>query len=127
MNLRRIAAGASVALVTVVGPVIGLATGPAGADPTNAKRSNVFPITCEENGTLTIVTNGNGRWTPGLVTTNNQVGHPYELHSSGSFTPTGGATQTFTEDFVKPAPRNGRLDVCTSPPRRLQRVRLLHG
>jgi len=93
--------------------VIAAGAGSAAADPTNAKKGEVIPIVCEHNGRLTVATNGNGEWTPGLVTTNHQVGIPYEFHIRGTFTPVGGSTETFSEDSVKRAPRNGRLDTCT--------------
>ena len=92
---------------------IGLA-GPAAADPINSKNAEPINITCDNGiGTVQIVSNGNGRWTPGLVTTSNLVGIPYEFHVVGTFTPTGGTPETFTEDAVKPAPRSGRLATCT--------------
>jgi len=48
------------------------------------------------------------------VTTNHQVGIPYEFHITGTFTPNDGSpTQTFSDDLAKRAPRNGRLDTCT--------------
>ena len=110
MNVRRIGAAGAAALAMTVGPLL---AGPAGADPVNAKKGEILPISCEVNGDLTVATNGNGDWTPGLVTTNNQVGNPYEFHIVGSFTPTDGEPQPFTEDSVKRAPHNGRLDTCT--------------
>jgi hypothetical protein len=86
----------------------------AAADPTNAKNGEVLELQCDGGlGTLVISTNGNGDWTPGLVTTSNQVLIPYRFHFEGSFTPVGGATETFSEDEAKPAPRNGRHAVCT--------------
>jgi hypothetical protein len=93
--------------------VIAGGAGAAGADPTNAKKSEVIPITCDINGSLTVATNGNGEWTPGLVTTNNQVGIPYEFHITGTFTPTGGSPESLADDSVRRAPHNGRLDTCT--------------
>jgi hypothetical protein len=90
-----------------------LVAAPAGADPTNAKNAQVVTAHCDPLGTLDVVSNGNGRWTPGLVTTNNQVGVPYEFHVTGTFTPTGGEPESFSDDLVKPAPHNGRLATCT--------------
>src|SRR5687768_255350 len=101
------------AAVSVAG-LLGVASGSAGADPVNAKKAELLTMVCDSGlGTLQIATNGNGQWTPGLVTTSTQVGIPYEFHISGSFTPTGGVPETFTEDFVKRAPRHGRLATCT--------------
>jgi hypothetical protein len=100
---------------SAAGALLGAAVGPASADPTNAKNSETFDVVCANGlGTLPISTNGNGTWTPGHVTSSNQVLIPYELHISGSFTPSdGGPTETFTDDNVKKAPHNGRLASCT--------------
>jgi hypothetical protein len=86
----------------------------AGADPTNAKKGEILAIQCDEGlGSLTVALNGNGEFTPGHVTTSTQVGIPYALHIEGAFTPTGGEPEPFVDDSAKPAPRNGRLAVCT--------------
>jgi hypothetical protein len=111
--MRRSNVRALTALLGVAA-VLGIGAGPAVADPTNAKKGEILAIECDEGlGSLTIATNGNGEWTPGLVTTSTQVGIPYRFHIEGSFTPTGGETEFFTDDSEKPAPRNGRLAVCT--------------
>ena len=107
MKFRRIAAGATVALSALT--TSGLIAGPADADPTNAKKGQVFSAACEDLGTIELATNGNGDWTPSLLTAGNQVLVPYGLHLE--FTPIGGPTQSV--DFSKPAPKNATLDVCT--------------
>jgi hypothetical protein len=113
MNTRGTTVRTGLALLTAAG-MVAVLPGTAGADPIKPKTSSVFPIECEHLGSLTVATNGNGDFTPGHVTTSTQVGIPYELHLSGSFTPSdGGPTETFTEEHVKRGPRNGRLDVCT--------------
>jgi hypothetical protein len=120
MNARRTTFRTTLALMTAAG-ALGVLPPPAGADPVNAKNGQLLPIVCEKLGSLTVATSGdNGSdnsknaFTPGHVTTSTQVGIPYEVHTSGSFTPNdGGETQTFSDDFVKKAPHNGRLDVCT--------------
>jgi hypothetical protein len=119
MNARRTTLRTTLALLTAAG-ALGVLPGTAGADPVNAKTGQLLPIVCEKLGSLTVATNDNGNdhsknnFTPGLVTTSTQVGIPYEVHTSGTFTPSdGGETQTFSDDFVKKAPHNGRLDVCT--------------
>lgn len=89
-------------------------SGSASADPAKSKNAEIIPIECDSGiGTVEVVTNGNGEWTPGHVRMNNQVLIPYEFHISGSFTPPGGPTESFSEDLVKKAPRNGRLATCT--------------
>jgi hypothetical protein len=88
--------------------------GTAAADPVNAKKGELLTVTCDNGlGTFDVVTNGNGRFTPGLVTTSNLVGIPYEVHFTGTFTPPGGEPQSSSEDFVKKAPKSGRLANCT--------------
>jgi hypothetical protein len=106
MMVRRVGLGIALAMAAAVA-AIALAT-PAGADPVN--HGEVLTLECDGLGTLEIATNGNGQWTPGLVTSDNQVLVPYAFHFE--FTPAG-SNQTFTEHVAKPAPRNGRLDVCT--------------
>jgi hypothetical protein len=101
------AAGATVALAALT--TSGLVAGPAGADPTNAKKGEVLSLACGDLGTIEIATNGNGDWTPGHLTTSNQVLVPYAFHFE--FTPPGGETQS--EDISKHAPKNATLDVCT--------------
>jgi hypothetical protein len=107
MKYGRMAAGATVALAALT--TSGLIAGPAGADPTNAKKGQVYDVACEDLGTVQIATNGSGEWTPVLLTASNQVLVPYRLHLE--FTPVGGETQSL--DLVKPAPKNATLDVCT--------------
>ena len=86
--------------------------GVAGADP--VKHFEPITVTCDSGiGTVQVVSSDQGRWTPGLVTTSNLVGIPYEFHVVSTFTPTGGEPQTFTDDRAKPAPHSGRLATCT--------------
>jgi hypothetical protein len=82
---------------------------PVAADP----NGDVLELECDRLGTLEVVVFSNGPFAPGLVVGSNQVLLPYELHIEGSFTPTGGEPETFTDDFVKAAPRHGRTDHCT--------------
>src|SRR5207247_6412187 len=55
MKFTRVAAGATVVLAALT--TSGLIAGPAGADPTNAKKGQVFDMTCEGLGTVEIATN----------------------------------------------------------------------
>ena len=114
MHLRRTTARTGLALI-VAAAGLGLLPDAAGADPVNAKKGQLIPLVCDELGSVTVAVNGNGAFTPGLVVTSTQVGVPYEIHASGTFTPhdPNFPTETFTDDNVKPAPRNRRLDVCT--------------
>ena len=112
MNFTRMAAGATMALAALT--TCGLIAGPAGADPTNAKKGQVFNVTCEGLGTVEIATNGSGDWTPVLLTTTNQVLVPYRLHLE--FTPVGGETQTL--DLVKPAPKKKKAPPKPAKPKR---------
>ena len=106
MNIRRL--GAGIALAMAATPVGVVFATPASADPVN--HGEVLTLECDGLGTLEIATTGDGQWTPGLLTSNNQVLVPYAFHFE--FTPAG-SDETFTEDIAKPAPRNGRLDMCT--------------
>lgn len=102
---NRLIAGVFVALAALAVAV------PAAADN---KKGNPLTLNCATLGIVNITTNdAGGTWTPGQVTAGNMVLNPYELHISGVYTPDEGAPFPFTEDNVKNAPRNGRLDVCT--------------
>ncbi len=108
MRLRGVLAGVGMTAMLLAG------AGSASADPAQSKKSQTLVVECDSGiGTVEVVTNGNGEWTPGHVRMNNQVLIPYEFHFSGSFTPPGGPTEFFSEDSVKKAPRNGRLATCT--------------
>ena len=89
--------------------------GTAGADP--IKKGPPITVNCDNGvGTVQIVSpndNEHPNWTPGLVTTSNLVGIPYEVHIVETFTPIVGEPHTFTTDIVKPAPHSGRLATCT--------------
>jgi hypothetical protein len=82
---------------------------PAAADP----KGDILELECDRLGTLEVVVFSNGPFAPGLVVGSNQVLIPYDFHIEGSFTPIGGAPETFTDDFAKAAPRHGRTDHCT--------------
>jgi hypothetical protein len=113
MNIGRTTLRTGLALLTAAG-ALAVLPGAAGADPVNAKKGELIPIVCDKLGSLTVAVNGNGDFTPGMVVTSTQVGIPYEVHTSGTFTPSdGGAVETFSDDVVKRGPRNGRLDQCT--------------
>ena len=107
MKCTRLAAGATAALTALTAS--GLVAGPAGADPINAKKGQVYDVVCENLGTVEIATNGSGDWTPVHLTAGDQVLVPYRLHLE--FTPVGGETQSL--DLFKPEPKNATLDVCT--------------
>ena len=88
--------------------------GSASADPVNSKNAEIIELVCDSGlGTIEIVTHGNGQWTPGHLLSNNQMLIPYEFHFVGTFTPTVGLPETFSEHAVKKAPSNGRLATCT--------------
>ena len=113
MRLRNLLIVAACGLTLAGSLVVGAS--PAGADPSAGRNFSSTAVTCDSGlGTVTVVTFGQGRWTPALVANSNLVLIPYEFHFSGTFTPTGGTAQTFSEDAVKPAPRNGRLATCTA-------------
>jgi hypothetical protein len=98
--------GAGVALLMTTGTLIGIVANAASADP----HGELITLECEVLGTLDIVTNGNGLWTPGHVVDGTQVLVPYRFRFE--FTPSGGGEPEVFE-VSKPGPANGRLDVCT--------------
>ena len=105
--LRTLAASATVALAALASS--SLIAGPAAADPTRAKKGQVFTLACEDLGVVEVATNGNSIWPPTLLTASTQVLVPYAFHLE--FTPPGGETQSV--DISKPAPKNATVDVCT--------------
>lgn len=92
-----------------------LAVGPAtaGAAPVKAKNVDHLALHCTKLGDVDVVLKGNGKWTPGHIVGSTRVVKPYEIHITGTFTPTGGVAQPFTSDSVKPAPQSRKLDECT--------------
>jgi len=105
---------AMLAVLAVAG-IVGMFSGTAGADPVNAKNAVSFDLVCNNGvGTVSVVVNGNGEWTPALAETGNQVFKPYEFHLTTVFTPTGGPTRPpEIDNSVKNAPMNGRLAECS--------------
>lgn len=95
---------------------VALGSSPAAAAPVNAKNAETLAIDCEHLGTVLVVVNGNGEWTPGHVVDGGpaRVGIPYAFRFEGTFTPADGSDpEVFVEETSKPAPHSGRLDVCT--------------
>lgn len=111
--MKRVGLFAMVMAVALAASVGGAAT--VSADPTNAKNAEVVELECTNGitGTLEVVTNGNGMWTPGHVVGSNQKLIPYSFQFTETFTPSGGGSPEInTETITKNAPRNGRLAVC---------------
>ena len=103
---KRLAAVASTAALLAAVPV-----GTAQADPT--KVGTVDLTGCDNGATYTINESpGNGNWTPGLVADGNSVLHPTSFDFT--FTPTGGATQTFS--VARNAPAGKTLITCSFGP-----------
>jgi hypothetical protein len=92
-----------------------LAIGPtsAGAAPVKAKTAEHLALHCTKLGDVEVVLNGKGTWTPGHIVGSTRVLKPYEIHVTGTFTPTSGAAQPIDDNSVKPAPKSRKLDVCT--------------
>jgi hypothetical protein len=107
---KQIAQGiALLALASSIGLSLGLATR-ANADPTGG----VIPLECDELGSVAIVIPGNGIATaPGLVVGSTQVGVPYAITLTGTFTPVGGEPEPILDAFERRAPAHDRLDHCT--------------
>jgi hypothetical protein len=78
-----------------------------------AKQAERLALQCEKLGSLAIVLNGKGTWTPGHVVGSTRVLKPYEIHITGTFTPKNGAPEPIDEHHVKKAPKSRKLDACT--------------
>jgi opacity protein-like surface antigen len=88
-------------LVAAAVMALGASAQVASADPTNAPNSLVVTATC--NGTdVSVVVNGNGTFSPGLVIGSTAVFVPTAFDLTFSFTPTGGTTETNHETAAKP-------------------------
>jgi hypothetical protein len=107
MRIRKTAAGATVALAALTTGA--LIAGPAAADPTGAKKGEVFTLECQGLGTVEVATNGNSIWPSTHLTAGNGVLVPYAFHLE--LTPSGGETQSV--DIAKHGPKNATVDVCT--------------
>lgn len=88
-----------VAGILALGVSSALMSGPAVADPSNAKNSFATELTCDNGRTYQVVVNGNGEFTPAHDTASNAVLIPV---SFGPFTGTirdnnGDVVETFTE------------------------------
>jgi hypothetical protein len=100
--MKRWAATAAMLLA-----LLGVLAAPAYADPPNIEP---FPITC--NGvTYTVVTPGQGNWTPALVTTSNQVLIPFSFHITVTNVATGEVV--FEEEVSKAAASRAATTTCT--------------
>ncbi len=99
------------ALVTVAALAVGPAA--AGASPANAKNVQRVAMHCTKLGDVEVLLKGNGTWTPGHVVGSTRVLKPYELHITGTYTPTGGSAQPVDQHSVKAAPNSRKLDECT--------------
>lgn len=80
---RRIAAALTL-LVASFGGLMALAQ-PASADPLNAKNSFVLEVACDNGHSYTVVSNGNGNFTP-----------VHDLNSTATLIPVSFGDQTFT-------------------------------
>jgi hypothetical protein len=100
---------------SIAAGVLVLATATAAsADPVNPpNRGLISTLHCKQLGDVTAIQEGNGLWTraamPWHALDSNLVLTVYAVHFE--FTPAGGDLTVV--DASKPAPQNGRLDVCT--------------
>jgi hypothetical protein len=90
--------------------LLGVLAAPAYADPTNAPNIEPFPITCD-GVTYTVVTPGQGNWTPALVTTSNQVLIPFSFHITVTNVATGEVV--LEEEVSKAAASHAATMTCT--------------
>ena len=87
--------------------LLGVLAAPAYADPPNIEP---FPITCD-GVTYTVVTPGQGNWTPALVTTSNQVLIPFSFHLTVTNVATGEVVEE--EEASKAAASHAATTTCT--------------
>ena len=87
--------------------LLGVSMAPAYADPPNIEP---FPITCD-GVTYTVVTPGQGNWTPALVTTSNQVLIPFSFHITVTNVATGEVV--LEEEVSKAAASHAATTTCT--------------
>jgi hypothetical protein len=87
--------------------LLGVLAAPAYADPPNIEP---FPITCD-GVTYTVVTPGQGNWTPALVTTSNQVLIPFSFHLTVTNVATGEVVEE--EEVSKAAASHAATTTCT--------------
>ena len=100
---------ALLALASSLGLAIVVAS-PANADP----KTGVVPLECDELGSLEVVVAGTtAPSTPGLAVVSTQVGVPYAITLSGTFTPVGGEPEPFLDVYERRAPAHQRVDHCT--------------
>jgi hypothetical protein len=83
----------------------------AAADPTNAKNSLTIPATCP-GGSVQVVVNGNGEFTPAHVVGSTAVFIPQSFNITFEFTPPGGPTESETDTSSKSNP-HGSLVTCS--------------
>ena len=92
--LRRGAIAALVAVTMAVSVQV------ASADPTNSKNSLVVTAVCGGEQ-VQVSVNGNGNFTPAHFLDSTSVFVPTALDVTFSFTPTGGETETMTQNVEK--------------------------
>ena len=102
--------------------LLGVLAAPAYADPTNAPNIEPFPITCD-GVTYTVVTPGQGNWTPALVTTSNQVLIPFSFHLTVTNVATGRSVVVRVNDRG-PAQPDRVGDVSRAAAKRLGMLRV---
>jgi hypothetical protein len=100
--------GIGLAASTTIGLGVALA-GPAAADPARVP----LTLQCDALGSIRVSVPARAPFTPGLDTGSTQVGIPYSLTVTTTFTPMGGEPQTSVEHYSRPAPANSRHDRCT--------------
>jgi hypothetical protein len=96
-----------VATAAMLLALLGVLAAPAYADPPNIEP---FPITCD-GVTYTVVTPGQGNWTPALVTTSNQVLIPFSFHITVTNVTTGEVV--LEEEVSKAAASHAATTTCT--------------
>ena len=101
------------ALIAACAFAVAVLASPAGADPIHAKNALQLRAVCGTQ-TLTVVTNGNGDFTPAHVIGSTSVFIPTAFNLTLTFTPTGGTTMTDHNTAAKAAHVRNTM-TCTIP------------
>ncbi|MGZ4735255.1 MAG: hypothetical protein ACXVKA_04410 [Acidimicrobiia bacterium] len=111
-GMKKSMVRSGVLLGTLLGTAA-LVVGPTAAGAAKGKNVQQLNLHCTKLGDIAVVVKGAGTWSAGHVVGSKRVLKPYEIHVTGTFTPTGGSPQPIDENSVKPAPQSRKLDECT--------------
>jgi hypothetical protein len=118
--VRCFGGGAKMKRILVMGAfalgLVGTMGGPAGADPTNAKKAQRITATCENGETVEVVTNGSGAFTASHDLNSTATYIPFAFSEfTGTVTdPDGNVLDSFTDPSLTKRPASN-LDLVECP------------